>query len=112
MCIRDRGRTVLFAGGGIYYDRTYWNSLLDEQFRRQYNVKYGQPLNNVGPTAGCPNCIKWDPAFLTNPELLRQQGQVSATEVFLVKNDLHPPKSNQFSLGFRQGVGPVTVSYT
>ena len=107
------GRTVVFGGFGIYYDRTYWNTLLDEQFRRQYNVKFGQPLNNVGPTPTCPNCIQWDPAFLTNPELLRQQGQVSQTEVFLVKNDLRPPKSNQYTAGLRQGVGPVmvTVSY-
>ena len=107
------GRTVVFGGFGIYYDRTYWNSLLDEQYRRQYNVKYGQPLNNVGPTPTCPNCIRWDPAFLTNPELLRQQGQVSATEVFLVKNDLRPPRSNQYSGGVRQGVGPLmaTLSY-
>ena len=37
---------VLIAGGGIYYDRTYWNTRLDEQFRRQYNVRFGQPLND------------------------------------------------------------------
>ena len=30
------GSTVLFGGVGIYFDRNYWNTLLDEQFRRQF----------------------------------------------------------------------------
>lgn len=98
------GRTVLFAGYGIYYDRTYWNTLIDEQFRRQYNLKFGQAFGT------CATCITYNPAFLTDPSLLRQQGQASTTEVFLVKNDLKPPRSNQFSGGLRQAVGPTTVS--
>lgn len=104
------GRTVVFGGFGVYYDRTYWNTLIDEQFRRQYNLKFGQPLNDVGPTTACPNCIKFDPAFLTDPGLLKQQLAVQSTEVFLVKNNLRPPRSNQFAAGFRQAVGPTTVS--
>jgi hypothetical protein len=106
--------TVLFAGVGIYYDRNYWNTLLDEQFRRQFKVLRLE-FNDVGPTAGCPRCVQWDPRYFDPDELraLAQSGQAGLPEVFLVANDLKPPKSLQTSVGVRHQLGPAlfTLSY-
>jgi len=106
------GRTVLFGGAGLYYDRNYWNTLFDEQFRRQYK-QLVQPFNATGPTAQCPNCLAWNDSYY-DPATLRAATQATALpEIFLVKNDLKPPKTYQFSGGIRQGIGNMllTVSY-
>ncbi|MDP1857119.1 MAG: TonB-dependent receptor [Gemmatimonadaceae bacterium] len=106
------GRTVLFGGAGIYYDRNYWNTLLDESFRRQYSVlRVG--FNATGPTTSCPQCVAWDNKYL-NPATLRTlAGTAGLPEVFLVANDLKPPKTYQMSGGIRQGIGEMllTASY-
>ena len=93
-------RTVLFGGAGIYYDRNYWNTLFDERFRRQYNV----PLIsfNDAPAGSPVNCVVWDPKYLTRTSSRRFRAPPSS-EVFMVANDLKPPKSYQFSGGVRQG---------
>ena len=106
------GKTVLFGGAGIYYDRNYWNTLLDESFRRQYSVlRVG--FNATGPTTDCPQCVAWDPKYF-NPATLRAlAGTAGLPEVFMVANDLKPPKTYQLSGGIRQGIGGVllTASY-
>ena len=106
------GRTVLFGGAGIYYDRNYWNTLFDEQFRRQFKV-----LTVTSATA-CPagspsNCVVWNDSYFNPRKLRTLAGTAGLPEVFLVKNDLKPPKTYQFSGGVRQTVGPalVTLSY-
>jgi len=103
-------RTVLFAGFGIYYDRNYWNTLFDESFKRQY-----RELEINFKTACAADefqCAVWDPRY-TDPAQLRTLGYASAPEVFLVANDLRPPKTHQFSGGVRQNFGGfrLTVSY-
>jgi hypothetical protein len=110
--VAGNGRTVLFGGAGIYYDRNYWNTLFDERFRRQYNV----PLisfNDACPPGSPVNCVVWDPKYLDPAQLRTLSGKAGLPEVFLVANDLKPPKSYQFSGGVRQGVGRalVTLSY-
>lgn len=106
------GQTVLFGGAGIYYDRNYWNTLFDEQFRRQFKVLTVAFRDSCG--AGSPaNCAVWNESFY-NPATLRTlAGTAGLPEVFLVKNDLKTPKTYQFSGGVRQTVGPalVTLSY-
>jgi hypothetical protein len=105
-------RTVLFGRAGIYYDRNYWNTLFDERFRRQYSV----PLisfNDACPPGSPVNCVVWDPKYLDPNQLKALSGTAGLPEVFLVANDLTPPKSYQFSAGVRQGWGRslITLSY-
>ena len=96
-------RTVLFGGFGLYYDRNYWNTLLDEQFRNQYNLLWHQEF---GPS------LPWDPSYFDRETLIAAL-TAPKSEVFLVKNDLRPPRTHQFSGGVRQQLGRfrATVSY-
>jgi hypothetical protein len=103
-------KTVLFAGGGLYFDRNYWNTLFDEQFRRQFQVITVSFRNNCANT---PNCTAWDPKYF-DPAQLRAIGTaVGAPEVFLVANDLVPPRTIQFSGGVRRKIASelLTISY-
>src|SRR5678815_4391552 len=57
-------------------------------------------------------CAVWDPKYY-DPAQLRTLGFATAPEVFLVANDMRPPKTNQFSAGVRQEIVGMrlTVSY-
>ena len=105
------GRTVVFGGGGLYFDRNYWNTLFDEQFRRQFSVINIQfkPSCAVGEK----NCAVFNDSFY-DPATLRSVGAMTGEpEVFLVKNDMVPPRTIQMSAGLRQDIGAqrVTLSY-
>ena len=106
-------RTVLFGGFGVYYDRDIWNYMLDERFRRQFEVLHIQ-FNDSGPTAACPTCVQWDTSYLSKQGLLSlaQSGTAGAPEVFMVNNHARPPKANHFSVGLRQALGSYLVSAT
>jgi hypothetical protein len=105
------GRTVVFGGAGLYYDRTNWNTLLDEQFRRQYGQYNVQFKNNCAP--GVTGCTAWDPRYLDPTTLRTLVGTTGVPEVFLVANDLRAPYTVQTSVGLRQAIGAqrLTVSY-
>jgi len=110
--IRGDGSTVLFGGGGLYFDRNYWNTLFDEQFRRQFSV-----IRIAFPAAGCApgatNCATWNPSYYDPAALRALAVSTGEPEVFLVKNDMVPPRTLQMSFGVRQDLGRqrMTLSY-
>ncbi|HWU88788.1 MAG TPA: TonB-dependent receptor, partial [Kofleriaceae bacterium] len=106
-------RTVLFAGAGRYYDRTLFNTGVDERLRLQYGVRTFRFSRDGQPRDGQPT-IAWDPAYLSRQGLqgLIDRGVAPAPEIFLVENDTQPLHTDQISGGVRQAVGPVNVAVT
>ncbi len=61
--MRGDQQTVLFAGGGRYYDRTLFNTGVDERLRLQYGVRRFL-FSRDGRDARWSSTIAWDPAYL------------------------------------------------
>jgi outer membrane receptor protein involved in Fe transport len=101
-------KTVVFGGWGKYYDRVVLNDIFDEQYRQQFKIFSFCFSADGGPA---PNCgvpaIQWRPELLS-ADALRQliaSGQAPGPEVFLVNNDMKPPRSDQWTLGVRRQLG-------
>lgn len=115
--VRGNAKTVVFGGWGRYYDRVVLNDIFDEQYRQQYKI-YSFCFSADGSPA--PNCsvpaLAWRDEYL-NADALRDlvaRGQAPGPEVFLVDNEMRPPRSNQWTLGVRQQFGNwlTSLSYT
>ena len=107
--IDDAQRTTVFGGWGIFYDRQIYNSLIDETFNRQHpNYEF-----NFAATAS-PGVLAWDPKYFSQAGLLAAlaSGKAPPTQVFLLPNDLKPPKSQQFNLGVRHDFGGFNAAVT
>lgn len=102
-------KTTVFGAGGIFYDRFGFNSFLDETYRRQHpNLFFHFSAGGGG------NTIAWNPSYFSRQGLLNlvASGFSPPQEVFLVPNDLKPPKSYQFSGGVKRQIGAVFASAT
>ena len=105
--------TVVFAGAGRYFDRTLFNTGVDERYRLQYNVRTFQFSRDGLPRNGQPTIV-FDPSFLSRQGLqgLIDRGTAPAPEIFLLENDTVPLHTDQFSAGVRQQLGPFNTSVT
>lgn len=114
--VKGDAKTVVFGGWGKYYDRVVLNDIFDEQYRQQWSIYSFCFSADGSPT---PNCsvpaIRWRPEYQSAEGLrgLIASGQAPGPEVWLVANDLKPPRSDQFTLGVRQQLGAwlASVSY-
>ncbi|WP_324808977.1 carboxypeptidase regulatory-like domain-containing protein [Sphingomonas sp. LY29] len=105
--------TVIFGGYGRYFDRNVFNNTLDERFRLQYDTGVFYFSQDGQPRDGNPT-VRWDPRYLTREGLLelRATDATGLPELFAVKNDARPPRTDQFSLGVRQRFGEWQASAT
>jgi outer membrane receptor protein involved in Fe transport len=106
--VRGDARTVVFGAWGKYYDRVILNDIYDEAYRHQYKIfsfcfsEDGSPA----PNCGAPT-LQWDDRYLSRAGLagLVASGQTPGPEVWLVSNEMKPPRSDQTTLGVRQQFG-------
>lgn len=110
--INEDRTTTVFGAAGIFYDRLGYNGFVDETYRRQHPT-FTFRFSSDGST---PGTIAWDPSYMSRAGLdgIIASGQAPPQEVFLVPNDLKPPKSYQWNLGVRQAFGSFlgSVAYT
>jgi hypothetical protein len=109
----EAAKTTVFASVGIFYDRQNGNNTLDESYRRQFQT-YTFTFK-TSPSDPDPNHIAFDPSLMSRHGLdsLLASGTRPPQQIFLVPNDLKPPKSDQFSAGLRHNFGSFngSVSY-
>ncbi|HBL30788.1 MAG TPA: TonB-dependent receptor [Acidobacteria bacterium] len=106
--VRGDAKTVVFGGWGKYYDRVNLNDIFDEQYRQQYKIYSFCFSADGSPTPGCGvPALAWRPEYQSG-EALRQlvaRGAAPGPEIFLIPNDMKPPRSDQWTLGVRQQLG-------
>ena len=111
--LRGDQHTVFFGGAGRYYDRTLFNTGVDERLRQQFEVRTFRFSRDGTPRDGLPT-LAWQPAYLSTDGLndLIASGTAPNPEIFLLENDTKPLRTDQFSAGVRQQVGPLSTSLT
>jgi outer membrane receptor protein involved in Fe transport len=111
--VDEAQRTTVFGGIGIFYDRQVYNSLIDESFNLQHPNYFFKFAATADPANGV---LAWDPKYFSRQGLTNAlaSGQAPPIEVFLLPNDLKPPKSDQFNVGIRHDFGGFSgaVTYT
>ncbi len=111
--VASTGKTVVFGGWGLYYDRIILNDIYDEAYRQQYSIFSFCFSADGSPTPGCSvPSIAWRPEYQSAEGLaeLIANGQAPGPEVWLVPNDMKPPRSTQVTLGVRQQFGKWLTS--
>ena len=97
------GKTTVFGGFGIFYDRTLFDQAIEEKYAQQQPLYIIHFRRAGDATAGR---VDWNDGYLTNPSavdsLRLSNPEAGVPEVKLLLNDLRPPKSRQFSVGIRK----------
>jgi hypothetical protein len=110
--INEDRTTTIFGAAGIFYDRLGFNSFIDETYRRQHPT-FTFRFSEDGSE---PGTIAWDPSLFSKAGLdgVIASGQAPPQEIFLVPNDLRPPKTYQWNFGVRQAFGTLlgSLAYT
>lgn len=103
----ELGTTALFGSFGVFYDRINFNSFVDETYRRQH-PNYRFLFNDDGSNGR----IMWEDSYMSAAGLqgIIASGNAPPQEVFLLPNDLKPPKSYQWSGGIRHDFGGWNAS--
>ncbi|MEP6832693.1 MAG: TonB-dependent receptor, partial [Gemmatimonas sp.] len=106
-------KTTLFAGVGLFYDRSNFNNGFDERYRLQFQEGTFRFSKDGLPRDGQPTAI-WQPKYLTKAGLdeLLAQGTTGKPEVFLINNETRPPSAVHYNAGIRQNVGTWQFSAT
>lgn len=104
-----KGTTVIYGGWGKYYDRIALNDIFDEKYRQTYKI-----YTFCFVPGACSNPIPWRPEYAT-PAGLRSiiaSGEAPGPEIFLVNNNMKPPRSDQWTLGLRQKLGSWLAGFS
>ncbi|MES2306277.1 MAG: carboxypeptidase regulatory-like domain-containing protein [Gemmatimonadota bacterium] len=107
------GKTTLFGGFGIYYDRSQFDLFAVDETQKlahpTYTVKFAP--RGVAPTG---NQVAWSDAYLTASKstLDALVHSVGTPEAWLIDNKAKSPKSTQFNVGLRQLIADWAVSAT
>lgn len=101
------GRTTIFGGFGIFYDRTLFDHAIEEKFALQHPsfVIHFRPPGDT--TSGR---VDWNNRYLADTAAVKALTQTANTpEVKLLPNDIRPPKARHFTGGIRQLIGTLAV---
>ncbi|RZJ32483.1 MAG: TonB-dependent receptor [Brevundimonas sp.] len=112
--------TVIFGGAGRYYDRVLFNFSFDEivkPFDFRQNVFFSTTGGAPGVASGdAGDPILWSETYRTQAGLDALLDTIpNRGEVFMLRNDFEPPRTDQFNFGVRQRLGDwqteVTLAY-
>jgi outer membrane receptor protein involved in Fe transport len=111
--VDDAGKTTIFGGWGLYYDRIPFDVAIDEKQK----ITHPTFFTLFAPKGTTPigTEVAWSDSYLsadkaTLDAISRASGK---PELWLIDNDFKIPKSTQYSIGLRQVLGDFSgsVSY-
>ncbi len=107
LAVDKAGRTTIFGGFGIFYDRTLFDHAIEESFAQQHPsfVVFFRPPGDM-----TPGMVDWNDSFLNDTAAVKALALTANTsEVKLLPNDIRPPKARHFTGGVRQLVGSFAI---